>query len=221
MGALVHLSAADGHRFTAYRADPVGAPKAGVVLLHEIYGVNTHIRGLADALADEGYAVRVPALFDRAEKGVELDYSAAGAEHGCFLRDQIGWDAPLLDVAGAMETLKGFGRIAVVGESYGATLAWRAAAKLPLAAAVCGSPGHLGEFLAEAPICPVLIHFGARDPATPLDVRDRARTIAAVTAFDYDAGHAFTCPHREGFDSLATRTAETRTMDFLKRHLQS
>lgn len=220
MGAIVHLSAADGHRFSAYRADPVGTPKAGVVLLHEIYGVNTHIRGLADALADEGYAVRVPALFDRAEKGVELDYSAAGAEHGAFLRDQIGWDAPLADVAGAMDALKAFGRIAVVGESYGATLAWRAAGKLPLVAAVCGSPGHLEEFLDEAPRCPVMIHFAARDAATPPTLRDRARAVPGVTAFDYDADHAFTCPHRPGFDSAATRAAETRTLDFLKRHLQ-
>lgn len=219
MGAIVHLSAADDHRLAAYRADPVGTPKAGVVLLHEIYGVNTHIRGLADALADEGYAVRVPALFDRAEKGVELDYSAAGAEHGRFLRDQIGWDAPLLDIAAAIDALKAFGKVAVVGESYGATLAWRAAAKLPLVAAVCGSPGHLADFLGEAPACPVLIHFAARDPKTPPELRDRARAVAGVEAFDYDAGHAFTCPHREGFDSLATRAAETRTMDFLKRHL--
>lgn len=220
MGAIVHLSAADGHQFAAYRADPVGTPKAGVVLLHEIYGVNTHIRGLADALADEGYAVRVPALFDRAEKGVEMDYSAMGAEHGRMLRDEIGWDAPLADIAAALDALKPFGKVAVVGESYGASLAWRAASKLPFAAAVCGSPGHLAEFLGEAPVCPVLIHFAARDPKTPLDLRSRARAVPGVEAFDYDADHAFTCPHRQGFDSLATRAAETRTMAFLKLHLQ-
>lgn len=219
MGAIVHLTAADGHRFAAYRADPIGAAKGGVVLLHEIYGVNTHIRGLADALADEGYAVRVPALFDRAEKGVELDYSEAGAEHGRSLRDAIGWDAPLKDIAACIQALRPFGGIAAVGESYGASLGWRAAHALPLAAAVLGSPGHLAAFARETPVCPVLIHFGARDPKTPAELRERIRGVPGVVAFDYDSGHAFTCPHRPGFDLLATRAAERRTYEFLARHL--
>lgn len=220
MGAIRQMNAADGHRFSLYRADPIGAPRGGVVLLQEIYGVNTHLRGLADLLADEGYAVIVPALFDREEKGAELDYSTEGAEHGCRLRDAIGWDAPLLDVEAARAALAPFGKVAVVGESYGGTLAWRAAAKLPFAAAACGSPGHLSGFLNETPACPVLLHFGVADPKTPESLRAAVRALPGVSAFDYDAGHAFTCPHRPGFDAAATRTAETRTLDFLAQHLR-
>jgi len=219
MGAIRQMSAEDGHRFSIYRADPVGAPRGGVVLLQEIYGVNTHLRGLADLLADEGYAVIVPALFDRAEKGAELDYSAEGAEHGCRLRDAIGWDAPLLDIEAARAALAPLGKVGIVGESYGATLAWRAAAKLPFAAAVCGSPGHLADFLTETPNCPVLIHFAAEDAKTPIPLRKAAAALPGVTAFDYAAGHAFTCPHRPGFDAAATRQAEVRTLAFLAREL--
>lgn len=219
MGAIVHLTAEDGHRFSAYRADPIGTPRGGIVLLHEIYGVNTHIRGLADALADEGYAVRVPALFDRGEKGVELDYADAGTEHGRHLRDAIGWDAPLKDIATCAQLLRPFGKVGVVGESYGATLGWRAAADLPLACAVLGSPSHLGLFARETPLCPVLFHFGVADPATPPELRESIRGVPGVVAFDYDAGHAFTCPQRVGFDLLATRAAERRTFEFLARHI--
>jgi len=219
MGAIRQMNAADGHRFSFYRADPLGTPRGGIVLLQEIYGVNTHLRGIADLLADEGYAVIAPALFDRAEKGAELDYSEAGAEHGCRLRDAIGWDAPLRDVAAALEELAPLGAVGVVGESYGGSLAWRAAARLPIAAAVCGSPGNLADFLAETPHCPVLLHFGTDDPKTPAALRAQARTVPGVTAFDYDAGHAFTCPHRPGFAAEATRAAEIRTLDFLEKHL--
>ncbi|MBN2753197.1 MAG: dienelactone hydrolase family protein [Rhodospirillaceae bacterium] len=219
MGAIQHLTAEDGHRFAAYRANPVGTPRGGIVLLQEIYGVNTHLRGLADAYADEGFVVIVPALFDRAEKGVELDYAEAGAEHGCFLRDTIGWDAPLLDIEATHRVLAPLGKVAVIGESYGATLAWRAAAQLPIAAAVCLSPGHLADFLNESPSCPVLIHFGLADPKTPAPLRDQARTTPGVETHDHDAEHAFTCPHRAGFNASATRTAEILTKAFIDKYL--
>ncbi len=218
MGAITQLTASDGHRLSVYRADPIGHARGGVVLLHEIYGLTAQTRGIADWLADEGFAVIAPSLFDRAEKGANIAYSEAGAEHGRALRDAIGWDAPLLDIAAARAALPP-GKAAAVGESYGASLAWRAAAALPLDAAVCGSPGNLADFLPETPLCPVLIHFGTHDPKTPADLRARARAIPGVAAVDHDAGHAFTCPVRDGFDAAATRAAETATLAFLSKFL--
>jgi carboxymethylenebutenolidase len=90
MGAIIRLTAEDGHRLSAYRADPVGRARGGIVLLHEIYGLTTFQRGIADWLADEGYAVIAPALFDRAEVGLELAYTEAGAEYGVGIRNSIG-----------------------------------------------------------------------------------------------------------------------------------
>ncbi len=218
MGAIIRLTAEDGHRLSAYRADPIGRARGGIVLLHEIYGLTTFQRGIADWLADEGYAVIVPALFDRAEVGLELAYTEAGAEYGIGVRDSIGWEAPLFDVAAARAALPP-GKIAAVGESYGASLAWRAAATLPLDAAVCGSPGSLADFLHEPPKCPVLIHFGIDDPKTPAELRAHARAIPGVTAIDHAAGHGFACPLRDGYVAAATRAAEAATLAFLARHL--
>jgi carboxymethylenebutenolidase len=218
MGAITQLTAKDGHRLTIYRADPIGRARGGVVLLHEIYGLTSQMRGLADRLADEGFAVIAPSLFDRAEKGVEIDYTEAGAARGRALRDAVGWDAPLLDIAAACAALPP-GKMAVIGESYGGSLAWRAAASLRFDAAVCGSPGNLADFLHETPKCPVLIHFGADDPKTPTELRARARAIPGVTVAEYAAGHAFTCPVRDGYDAEASRAADAATLAFLARHL--
>jgi len=219
MGDLVHLTAADGHRFTVYRATPIGKPKGGIVLLHEVYGINTHLRGLADAFADEGYKVLAPALFDRAEKGVEMNFSAKGAEIGCGLRNEIGWDAPLLDIETARQNLSDTGKIAVIGESYGGSLAWRAAAKLNFACAVCGSPGELQTFITELPKCPTQLHFAIHDIKTPAKLRATAKNIPNVETFEYDADHAFTCPQRPGYAASATRQVEAHTLSLLGTHL--
>lgn len=218
MGAITQLTAKDGHRLSVYRTDPVGRARGGIVLLHEIYGLTAHLRGIADWLADEGFAVIAPSLFDRAEKGLEIAYTEAGAAQGCSFRDAIGWDAPLIDIAAARSALPP-GKVAAVGESYGASLAWRAAAAQPFDAAVCGSPGNLADFLNEAPKCPVLIHFGIDDPKTPAELRARARAIPGVAVAEHAAGHAFTCPLRDGYVAAATRAAEAATLAFLARHL--
>ena len=74
MGETIQLTAADGHQFDAYRAEPEGEAKGGVVVIQEIFGVNSHIRNVADGYAAEGYLAIAPAIFDRFEKGVELGY---------------------------------------------------------------------------------------------------------------------------------------------------
>ncbi len=69
MGQFIDLTASDGHKLKAYRADPAGAPKGGLVVIQEIFGVNNHMRGVADGYAKDGYAVIAPALFDRVKPG--------------------------------------------------------------------------------------------------------------------------------------------------------
>jgi len=219
MGELRHLTAEDTHSFTVYRATPIGQPIGGIVLLHEIYGINTHVRGIADAFADEGYMVLIPALFDRIEKGMEIAFTEKGAKVGTEARDEIGWDAPLNDIEACRQELLSCGKVAVIGESYGGSLAWRAASHLPFACAVAGSPGHLKEFFTERPHIPVQVHFAKQDPKTPADLRDITEALEGVETYTYDADHAFTCPQRPGYAREATRQVESRTLDFLRKHL--
>ena len=65
MGTIVQIKAADGHEFSAYRAEPSAKPRGGIVVLQEIFGLNAHIRAVADKFAGEGYTAIAPALFDR------------------------------------------------------------------------------------------------------------------------------------------------------------
>ena len=99
MGQDIQLTAGDGHTFGAYRADPDGTPKAGLVLIQEIFGVNNHIRAVTDEWAGAGYAVIAPALYDRAEKNVQLGYDEDGRQTGMGLREKVDWDDSVKDIA--------------------------------------------------------------------------------------------------------------------------
>ncbi|MCA9002659.1 MAG: dienelactone hydrolase family protein, partial [Planctomycetes bacterium] len=101
MGSTITLTAEDGHQLDAYRADPAGDSKGSVVVIQEIFGVNVHIRDVCDRFAAEGYTALAPALFDRLEKGIELDYVPADIERGRDLVEELGWDNPIKDVRAA------------------------------------------------------------------------------------------------------------------------
>ena len=82
MGETVKLTADDGHNFDAYVARPDGQPKAGLVIVQEIFGVNVHMRGVADDYAAQGYLAVAPALFDRVKPGIELGYDSDDVAEG-------------------------------------------------------------------------------------------------------------------------------------------
>ena len=105
MGKMLELTAADGFKFAAYRADPAGRPKAGLVVIQEIFGVNHHIRNVTDRFAAMGYAALAPALFDRAEPGVDIGYDAAAVERGRNLRAAVALDDTMKDMAAAIASL--------------------------------------------------------------------------------------------------------------------
>jgi len=70
MGALVKITSTDGFMFDAYRAEPEESPRGAILLIQEIFGVNSHIRSVADGYASEGYLVLAPAIFDRHASGI-------------------------------------------------------------------------------------------------------------------------------------------------------
>jgi carboxymethylenebutenolidase len=221
MGQTITLTASDGHKLACYRADPPkGKARAGLVVIQEIFGVNAHMRSVADRFAAEGYAVAAPALFGRIEKGLELGYEEKDITQGRALRDKLGWDKPLADIQAALETLKGAGKVGVVGYCWGGSLTWVAACRLPFAAAVGYYGAQIIQFNTERPRCPTLLHFGDKDASIPMDTVDKIRQAhPEVTVRVFPGEHGFNCDHRRSYHADSAAKAYTETLAFFAKHL--
>jgi dienelactone hydrolase len=169
VGTTIRGTAADGHELSIYRADPLGAPRGALVIAQEIFGVNSHIRAVCDDYAAQGYVVVAPALFDRAERGVELGYQPDDVTRGRAIREKVSLDQALADVEAAAREVAGAGRIGVVGYCWGGTVAWVAATRSrTFRAAVSYYGGGVPDLAGEQPNCPgpaPLRRAGPRDPA--------------------------------------------------------
>ena len=221
MGAVVRLTADDGHVLNAYRAAPDGEPRAGLVLVQEIFGVNDHIRSVCDDYAAQGYLVLAPCLFDRKEPGIELDYSAETVDEGRGLKADIGWDGPVMDIEAGVDALEGAPKTGVVGYCWGGSLAWLSACRLELDAAIGYYGGQIIEFVGETPTCPTMLHFGTEDAGIPMDDVDEIKTTHPdVTVHVYQgAGHGFNCDRRADYHADAAALARDRSLAHLARHL--
>jgi carboxymethylenebutenolidase len=220
-GTTIELQAADGHRYAAYLAAPAGTPRGGLVVAQEIFGVNSHIRAVADGYAADGYLTIAPALFDRVERGVEIGYAPADIQRGMAIRQQLGNERPLVDIAAAMARVAAAGKVGIVGYCYGGLLAWLAAAKVDgLAAAIVYYGGGVPEHKNLAPRCPVLMHFGERDTHIPLPGVEALRQAQPGAEIHvYAAGHGFNCDQRGAYDAAAAGLARERSLVFLRRHV--
>jgi carboxymethylenebutenolidase len=222
MGETIELTCKDGVTISAYRARPDGAPKGGLVVLQEIFGVNHHIRAVADRFAAAGWLVIAPALFDRVERGVELGYGEADRPRAMDLRGSTRLEATLADIEAAIGAAKDGGRVALVGYCWGGTLAFMGACRLSgIAAAVGYYGGGIASVAAERPRVPLMLHFGARDKHIPLRDVERIRAMQPhAPVFVYDADHGFNCDERESYDAAAAEQASERTMEFLASELK-
>ncbi|HEX6137065.1 MAG TPA: dienelactone hydrolase family protein [Casimicrobiaceae bacterium] len=221
MGQMIRLTAADGQVLGAYEALPEGPARGGIVVVQEIFGVNGHIRGVADGYARDGYRVVAPALFDRVRPGIELGYTDADVAQGRAIRDQVTFDNALADVAAAQAALRDAGNVGIVGYCWGGTVTWLAAARLAgFAAASSYYGGGIGKFAAQRPRCPTRCHFGEKDHAIPLDEVDALRNAnPAVEVFLYPAGHGFNCDARASYDAASAKLARERTLAFFRTHV--
>ena len=226
MGSHLKLHASDGHTLAAYVARPVEPSPSAVVVIQEIFGVNRHIRSVVDDYANNGFTALAPALFDRSQPGIELNYNAGDSSRGMQIAMHIGFDRALLDVDAALTQaaqIPGIARVGVVGFCYGGTLAWLAATRLNFAAAVCYYGGQISRFAAERPRCPVMLHFGALDKhIPPSEIQKIEQSHPGLPLFVYaSAGHGFNCDQRPDFESHAASVARQRTLAFFRSHLQS
>ena len=220
MGSTIELTTPDGHKLLAYVAGPENAAK-GLVVVQEIFGVNHHIRNVADRFAAQGFAVCAPALFDRIRKGIELEYTQEDIAKGREYRMKLVDAQVMADVEAAAKHLEGKRR-GVVGYCFGGTVAWWGATRSrSFAAACCWYGGGIAGTKHERPNCPVQMHFGETDQSIPItDVEAiRAAQPNAETYVYPGAGHGFGCDERASYNKQAYELAQQRTLEFFARYL--
>lgn len=221
MGQMIELKAADGFQFSAYRAEPAGKPRGGLVVIQEIWGVNDHIRKVADGYAADGYLAVAPAIFDRVERGVMMDlYTAETRQRGFGLMQKVDIDNAMKDIAAAVASVDSAGKVGVVGYCFGGRLSWLAASRVTgVAASVPYYGGGIPGLAAEQPKCPVMMHFGERDAHIPVaSVEEFKKLHPALPVHIYAADHGFNCDQRESWDAPAAKLARERTVAFLRQH---
>jgi carboxymethylenebutenolidase len=226
MGQNVDLKARDDFVFPAYVAQPAGRPKAAVVVLQEIFGVNSHIRSVADGYAAEGYLAIAPATFHRVRPGVDTGYGEDDMAAGMALKaavEALPSPGVLQDIQAAIDHGASAGRVGIVGFCWGGLLAWRSACLLEgLSAAVpyYGGGTTTPDEMARQPKVPVLAHYGDQDKHIPLQgVEAFAKAHPEVEVHVYHANHGFNCDQRGSYDAAAARLARDRTLAFFAKHL--
>lgn len=218
MGKDTQLTAVDGHVLAAYLATPAGKPRAGLVVIQEVFGLTGHVRRVTDNFAAQGYLAIAPALFDRVAPGITLDY--ADVERGRDTMLKLDFDQTLLDIDAAVAEVRRAGRVAAVGYCWGGAMADLAACRLELDAAVSYYGGRITDWLDLQPKCPVLYHFGGKDRLVPQENVERIRAARPDGIFHIypDAGHGFNCDERADFEPASARKALERTLAFLRQN---
>jgi carboxymethylenebutenolidase len=208
-------SPADGFRFPAYHAAPNGQPRrAGLVVLHALWGVTPPIRALCDDFAAEGYEVVAPSLLERWDHGFadeDIDPALFAKREAAAVASDWGahsWP----DIQAAIDSLDP--PVSLMGFCFGGTAAWIAAAKCSgLSAVSCFYGGLIAQHRALQPRCPAILHFGRKDELIP---PEEVEAIAAahpdLPIWLYDAGHAFVAPSGYHKDSATLAMLRTRQL---------
>jgi len=224
LGKHFSLVAADSFKLGAYRADPSGTPKGGIVVIQEIFGVNHHIRAVCDRLAAEGYAAIAPAIFDRQQPDFESGYSPDEIANARKFVANPDWAAMMRDVQAAIDEAKKSGPAAIVGFCLGGTIAFLAAAKLNgLSAAIGYYGGQIAKNADDKPKVPTQLHFGEKDAGIPMsdvDIVKQKRDGDCEIYVYPNAQHGFNCEERGSYDAASAKLARERSLEFLQKHLK-
>ena len=228
MGQFIHLKAADGFTVPAYVAQPAGKAKAAIVVIQEIFGVNSHIQAVTDRFAAQGYLAIAPAMFERVTPGVNLGYQPDDMTAGMGLK-AAATDLPspgvMQDIQAAIDyaALQSGGKVGVIGFCWGGLLTWQSACTLngiSAAAPYYGGGMTVASEIARHPHCPVMAHFGEKDHYIPMDgVQAFAAAHPAITLHTYDADHGFNCDQRGSYNQPAADLARERTLAFFAEKL--
>ena len=232
MGQMIHFTSEDGSQIAAYQAEPSSPPKGAVIVLQEIFGVNSHIRNVADQYAQRGYFVVAPAMYHRVAAGTELGYSQSDMQQAFALKAAAEALLPLLlgDVQAAIDHAARAGKAAgapkslkvgVVGFCWGGLMSWRAAQRLQgIAASAPYYGGGMHKELVAPLRCPVMAHLSDCDDYVPVDgVAELQKAYPQATVHIYPAKHGFNCSERASFDATSARQAMERTSTFFAQHV--
>src|SRR3954453_14676124 len=223
MGHDITLTASDNFKLGGYRADPSGKPKAAVVVIQEIFGVNHHIRAVCDRIAAQGYVAIAPSIFDRVEPNFQCGYTPEEVAIARKFVANPDWAAMLRDTQAAIDAVKDVGPVGIVGFCLGGSVAYAAAAKLSgLTAAVGFYGGAIVRFADDKPKVPTQLHFGEKDPGIPLsDVEIIRGKRPELEIHVYPgAQHGFNCEERASYDQASADLARQRSREFLAKHLE-
>jgi carboxymethylenebutenolidase len=220
---MIELTAGDGHKFSAYRVDPDGTPKGAVVVVQDVFGIDTQIRKLADQFAAKGYLTIAPSLFDSVKPDVALNPDDDGMAAGLELTQQVGTDRAIGDIQQAVDAVKSAGKVTVIGYGWGGYLAYLAANRVNGVACAVGyyGDGIIGEYREKRKV-PTLLHFGESDSLIPFEEVGQFRAHRPdVSAFSYPgAAHAFNCDDRASYHDEATKSALERTLLWISQYVE-
>jgi carboxymethylenebutenolidase len=222
MGHTLILDTSRPHEsMDAYVAEPSGTPRGGIVVIQEIFGVNAHMRGVADRFAEEGYVAIAPSLFDPVEKGVELGYDQEGMQKGLKMIAELGLLRPMQDVGIAAALIADRYKVKVgsVGYCWGGTVAMLAGFRLGLPSASYYGARNV-PFLTEPAKANVIFHFGERDHSIPPEMVEKHRELKPeMDTWVYPADHGFNRDVGPSYDEPSAKLAMERTLAFFAREL--
>jgi carboxymethylenebutenolidase len=215
------ITASDGKTIKMYIAIPDNKPKGAIVVLQEIFGVNEHIRSVCERYAAEGYVAAAPAIFDRLSPGYERGYAPEDVQAGIAMMKDFDRDAVMLDIGAAVDAVKQYGKVGVVGYCLGGSLAYRAAiSRDDLAAASCYYGGMVSDMADMAPKCPTIVHFGETDQSIPLEKAEIVKQKRPeVPVYIYPAGHGFSCDARSAYEPVSAKLAWERTLELFAENV--
>jgi carboxymethylenebutenolidase len=218
MGHTIELTASDGHRLSAYLADPEDPPRGGIVVIQEIFGVTRHIRAVTDQYAAAGFLAVAPALFDRVERDIDVPYT--DMQKGFGYVQALKEDQVTLDVRAGIDRVRCAGKVGVVGYCWGGTVAYLTAARSKIDAAVAYYGGGINRHAGEKPRAPVMFHFGEKDAHIPPIAVEQIKSAYPEGVFHlYPAEHGFNCTDRASFEPASAKLALQRSLDFLHRYV--
>jgi carboxymethylenebutenolidase len=222
----VKIESRDGGAFTGYSSSVDDTARPGLVICTEVFGVNAHMRSVADRFAEQGFAVLVPDLFWRIEPGMEIPYDQAGLKRGSEIVAAFDMERGAEDLGQAVSALRQSrqcnGRVGVVGFCVGGALAYLAATRVGVEAAVSYYGKGIEQYLAEGERirCPVVLHFGAKDRFIPQPVVERIAAALAhksnIQVYSYPGvDHGFNSEDRPAYNAEVAKLAMQRTLAVL------
>ena len=226
----IDIPSHDSQSFKGYLSLPPTGTGPGIVLIQEIFGVNEHIRAVADQWAMDGYVVLAPDVFWRQKPGLDIGYDDAGFKEGLALLQGLDFGLAVEDLGSAVNALKARmelkGGVASLGFCMGGALSYLSAASAGVDAAVCYYGGGIQNMLDKVSSihCPILLHFAEKDSFIPSQAVEsvkqafKGKSNAQVMTYP-DVDHGFNCWGRPMYNQHAAALARSRSLEFLAEHL--